>query len=417
MALQTCQFLGYFAPMTDEGHSADLIEPSWNLVRRLFEGTHRSSAWHDTGVWAVDRLEEHLGHSWACDVLAAGDALKSRIALAPAHTQAFASLLELAMRLELTVSLRGRPTLIKELKRDRRLARLVHTEIILEMVTVAGALGIGAATEVADMRNPVDVVFGWNESDVPVEAMALLTDDEFRQTDEATSQLRDAVLSVSIQIRAHVTLDLNSIPADQRAVCELIRILAEEANSRGGLARRSIEFGTVTVDVRDGFAPPTTSGPTISRDGWERTSLRLLTKARKDYSERSTWLRVDVLDGLWQFTQWAEVDLASKLSAIADKVRGDLADIDSVAGVVLSSGAIRAAGTHSDELARDVTTQAVGLRRLLPFYRVRETMIVPIQPDVGDETQLWTSVYDSEPEWLGDSLDRLGLPDASSILG
>jgi len=111
------------------------------------------------------------------------------------------------------------------------------------------------------------------------------------------------------------------------------------------------------------------------------------------------------------------MDLESKLSAVAAKVNGDLASSSSVAGVVLSSGAVRSPGGYTDELARHATTKAVGLRRLLPFSRVRETMIVPVEAAHVDEAQLWTSLYDSEPDWLDLSLDRLDLPDESSILG
>lgn len=178
-----------------ECHSPDLTEPSWNLVRGMFERTQRSSAWRETGLWAVDLLEEHLGTVWASDVLTADDGLKSRIVLAPTHLQAFASLLELAVRLELTRQVRGRPRLMRELKQDLRIARLVHTEIILEMLTIGSGLGIGGAAEVPAMRNPVDVVFEWNERKVPVEATALLTDDEFRQSDDAISSISDAVLA------------------------------------------------------------------------------------------------------------------------------------------------------------------------------------------------------------------------------
>jgi hypothetical protein len=159
------------------------------------------------------------------------------------------------------------------------------------------------------------------------------------------------------------------------------------------------------------------SGPVVSRDGWKRTGSKLTSKAHKEYSERPVWLRVDVLDGLWQFTNWAEMDLESKLSAVAAKVHGDLAGSSSVAGVVLSSGAVRNPGGFIDELVRNASTKAIGLRRLLPFSRVRETMIVPVEAAHVEETQLWISLYDSEPEWFGLSLDRLDLPDQSSILG
>jgi hypothetical protein len=62
-------------------------------------------------------------------------------------------------------------------------------------------------------------------------------------------------------------------------------------------------------------------------------------KARQAARSGSGWLRVDVLDGMWQFTPWAGAGLRAKIGEIAPLVQLALDQAPESDGAVLTSGA------------------------------------------------------------------------------
>jgi hypothetical protein len=135
--------------------------------------------------------------------------------------------------------------------------------------------------------------------------------------------------------------------------------------------------------------------PTVIADGWRRTRQRILDKAAKDYGPTPHWVRIDVLDGLWQFTPWAGYSLADKVHAVATQLRKDLERHRKIAGLVLSSGATQAQGTFTNETYTSRTGPA-GCRRVLPAGRVRDTVVVPLQVEASGDADLWLRMYDKE---------------------
>jgi hypothetical protein len=85
------------------------------------------------------------------------------------------------------------------------------------------------------------------------------------------------------------------------------------------------------------------------------------------------WLRFDLLDGTWLFSDWAQRPLPDKTKWMAALMAEAFAGTD-IAGVVVSCG------SRIDPSAQDETYagtgRVVGLRRRLDSLRVRETIIV-----------------------------------------
>lgn len=124
------------------------------------------------------------------------------------------------------------------------------------------------------------------------------------------------------------------------------------------------------------------------------------------------WLRLDLLDGTWLFSEWAQKELADKTKWMAALLAEAVGDAGT-AGVVVSCG--QQVGPSA---ATEQSTEAggiVGLRRRLDALRMRETIIVPLSPDGARQAALWRDLYDAEPGWLGEALRSMSLPGITAI--
>jgi hypothetical protein len=99
--------------------------------------------------------------------------------------------------------------------------------------------------------------------------------------------------------------------------------------------------------------------------GWPRVEGRLLQKAAQATRAGGGWLRVDLMDGTWQFTLWAHVSLREKIDQIAELLKSALCHLDGITGVVASSGVCVAQGQFHGESAR-TSGHCYGFVRSLP---------------------------------------------------
>ncbi len=157
----------------------------------------------------------------------------------------------------------------------------------------------------------------------------------------------------------------------------------------------------------------TLQGPSTSAAGWPRAGGIVSARAQ-DWvgSPMPVWLRFDLLDRTWLFSDWAQRSLPEKTewmaALIAEAVAGS-----GVAGAVVSAGPAidprppdeRYVGTHG----------VVGLRTRLDPLRYRETIIVPLSPAGARDKQLWRSLYEAETHWLTDALASASLPTNEEI--
>jgi hypothetical protein len=149
-------------------------------------------------------------------------------------------------------------------------------------------------------------------------------------------------------------------------------------------------------------------------DTWTRLASRIGEKAKRALESGAEWLRIDVVDGLWQFTEWAQRSLLEKLTTIAVLLRAQTAA--PLRGVVLSSGALQAQGSFEDDEVW-LPDGSGACRRLLPGHRVRETIIVPASEERTPAVEFWNRLYLSEPSWLAWGLAQVAaaLPDELTV--
>jgi hypothetical protein len=245
---------------------------------------------------------------------------------------------------------------------------------------------------------------------MPVEVKVLLTADEFREISDVSDRL--GVARMEIALRHHVSLQVtvDRVPNDVEAAVEFMEraaiasLLITEVVEREHDGLRVVAFPSDRPD-RSRF-----TGPPIGGGAWERLGTALREKAEKRYADRPAWLRFDVRNSLWQFTPWANLPLADKAAMAIDQVRHDL-DGYEVAGVVLSSGCLRPQGPVDEDTWQAAPDDASALRRCLPVGRVRETIIIPLDPRYGHEAAWWFDLYDIvEPVWLEAALSNFDLP-------
>ena len=148
------------------------------------------------------------------------------------------------------------------------------------------------------------------------------------------------------------------------------------------------------------------TGPIDSTGPWTRTADRLRHKAVHAPKSGATWLRVDVLSGLWQAPQWANATLADKAATLAEAIRQTLSDQPHMDAVVVSSGRLHPASGLTDDDAE--APGAIAMRRVLEPLRVRETILIALRPEV-DVTPV-ADFYSSEGTWLARALANAGLP-------
>jgi hypothetical protein len=107
---------------------------SWEILHGMMASAAWSDAWRETGSWAFDVLEKHLGSDWPAAVASkspTGGA--AQLAWAVGHVTAYAQVLELALRLELLQGVDGYAKLRRALRNDPRPSQLVHYEMQLEV--------------------------------------------------------------------------------------------------------------------------------------------------------------------------------------------------------------------------------------------------------------------------------------------
>ena len=172
------------------------------------------------------------------------------------------------------------------------------------------------------------------------------------------------------------------------------------------------------VDTR----PPTTGTTTFSGavqrgDGWRRLARTLDGKVRQMSGTTAAWIRVDVLDGFFQFTDWGRKAWPERVNQLALALNDALGEARHIAGVVVSSGLATSLGAV-DSAIEDITVttaRGTGLRRLVAQQLVRETVIIPLQPAASQQLAVWTDSYNDEPFWLDEDLHSRGLSPLAAL--
>lgn len=412
--------------ITENPSTADAeLEPdpsSWKFWREWMNRSQRGPAWRQVGSWAFNELEAQVGDVWLTRTIEkysrAGEEkiLPPIIFLAPSHTIAFAELLELVLRLDLLKDRPGCHRLRAILDGDPMPHQLMHLRVQLEV----GALTMRRRQDVAfelssDTGGAADVVIGEEPARIVVETKVVLFDDRTRNHHSATDQLfrylHDLELRYQIECAGDFEEKLEGANLDSFLISA--DICARQAHDTGdqqtleGWGSR-ITFSPTGHEMESGL-----HGAVHRSLGWHRTEHILRKKAWQTRHQPSVWLRVDALDGLWQFTPWSRLDLSAKLQSLVGPVRAALETDEHLGGVVITSGAGHAQGLFHGESSR--VEDCYALRRLIEPLRVRETMIIPMNSGAAPAAEMWRDLYDEEPTWLDWALERKGLPSVQEI--
>ena len=138
-------------------------------------------------------------------------------------------------------------------------------------------------------------------------------------------------------------------------------------------------------------------------------------KATQVTKSGARWLRVDWRDSHWQLAEWWAQPLAVKALKVKQLVAMGVEAHNPFDGVIVTPGALIAASGLTDERVT-LVDGTVGLRRLLPVSRVRETVLIPLTPDGRKELPLFVELFDAERAWLPWALEQLDLPRLDEIV-
>ena len=342
--------------------------------------------------------------------------LPSIVVLASSHTIALAELLELTLGLELLNPADGIDQLQTILDRDPSPGQLMHLRLQLEVGALAAHAGQHVTFELPSKEGsgPADVVMGLDVEKVVVEAKAILLDDPTRVHHDSTDRLFERLHEFELRYQVECAGDFEEKleGADLESFLLTAEVCARKAHELHD--RQVMEGWGSSVMFGEGLGSGL-HGPVHRTLTWRRTRWILRKKAWQSRHQVSVWLRVDALDGLWQFTPWANMALPNKLETLMDPVREALASFPHVAGIVITSGAAHAQSVFFGESFRQEDSYA--LRRLIEPLRVRETMIITMNQEAASAAEMWCRLYDEEPAWLKWALQREGLPSANEIFG
>jgi hypothetical protein len=367
----------------------------------------------------MERVRAALGETWLQRWFARVGSLPAFVGDPASNAIAYAQLVETGLRLEsLTGTLRLK-RLCKEWSSHLEEIGLLHTRLQLEVATLARSLGASVEfetpTQLPSTTRPADVVVTADGETLIAECFCVYTDDN---TAESMSYDRNLgfqlqMMAIDLRISGHWDVRLPPVQTEQllAEVRQTAALVSADGVSRD-VMRPGIEFHLAPWSAPDG-TEATLCGPNTPAAGWRRARGIINGKAQ-DWigSPVPVWLRFDLLDGTWLFSDWAQRSLPDKTEWMAALVAEAVAGTG-VAGAVVSAGPAvdpKEPGEHYTG-----TRGIVGVRTRLDPLRYRETIIVPLSPDGAHQRPLWRSIYEAETHWLKDALAAASLPSFEEI--
>jgi hypothetical protein len=309
-------------------------------------------------------------------------------------------------------------SVLEGLRRGATVSDWRHALLQLEVGRAAAASGIRHSFEpyVPGSHSKADVRLELTDSRIiHVETTTLRKWQNDIETDLYEEQFQARLASIEQHFGVNIITGLQSRldVSDTTQWLTQVSVAAEHVAATGSPRLVQSEAGWVRIQVED----PQPNMPLftgILRDGDSRFHLArtLRRKARQSAGPIPTWIRVDVLDGLFQFTPWAQLKGVERVATIAETLRAELAGSDHVQGVICSSGIAASIGATDRRVEEylDATEHGVALRRLTSFHLARETIVVPLNGDSSEMVAAWTRAYSMEKSWLDDDLAAGGLP-------
>jgi hypothetical protein len=333
--------------------------------------------------------------------------LPSGFALAGFHTLAHCELLELALRLSLLDDLPGRGQVQRALRGDAASSQVMHARIQLEVAALAQRIGRAAALESRQIspKDPVDVLVGH----MPVETFAVPSEDREIEHRQAADEMMHWLFMLGVVHGVHVAGKVQTLLDHHKRETLGEEIIAASRRLENGTGEQILSDTDYQLVVlrREHAAGRALTGPTTRSDAWRKPARRLHKKAEQARSSGATWLRRDIRNGLWQFTELRKLSLADRAMQLAAATRQILSAHPHIHGAVLSCGSLHAQGYFTDESTVGELGE-IGLRRVIFPLRVRELIVVPASLESSEEAEDWYAIYDGEADWLTSGLERTG---------
>jgi hypothetical protein len=315
--------------------------------------------------------------------------------LSPFHAQARERAIQLAGQFERVRKVSGFAKVMKDLT-HRKASNYLHAYLQVETADLVMRQGLKVEFEPKDsIVGPADVLISGSMFSFSVDTRVVLKSDRWRKGEQMSDEISSWRMAFEHETGLRLRSDASALqlPAPEGLITLIdeAAIIACTTNEWPAIA------SGVVVDLRSDLDDEVISeGPRISEQDFRRVGNALADKAA-EYTKTPTptWVRLDALDGFWQFSPVAGLSMAGKVSAIAALVRLSLNDESGIDGVVLSSGAALSLGPNFASSCRG--PNGIGLRVVLSPFTVRETVIIPLTEIGASHVPLWVSMYVAEP--------------------
>lgn len=403
-----------------EDHIAELMEASrtWEYWRECHRNCGRCDIGRSAGVWALGILEREYGTDWLRTVEANAQ-LPTEIAMSPSHSANLVEIVRYALLLLESLSRPGFAQVRKAMRSDLTNHRQTHTRIQLEVAALFASLGASVVFEEKSVADrPVDLFAQIGDLEIRVETFAIFPDYQLRAGNDVMNQYNKAIMDLQWEYDVFPigeVLDGYKISDFEAIVAELRRAAAQakSTNEPAQANHRYLNLRFVPQRlVEDGSKWTIPGGDPV---GWARTRSKLRDKALQAAKSGPTWLRVDLLDTMWQLSQWARYSIYDKTSSLAAVTHEALVGLADIRGVVFSDGGMTTLSRLIGESSMPVNS-AFGMYRKLWALRSRECIIVQIDDSAAREADLWWRVYDQESTWLTSALEQQGFPPADELI-
>jgi len=224
---------------------------------------------------------------------------------------AFTELVRLAIYLDVGREIPGYARVRNALRRDLREEIHLHASIQLEVAHLARAMGADVALEerTRSTSGPVDVRFTIQNVRLRVETKVVLHDDVLREGRELSDRVSATLHAIMFR---HDVFLVGAVGEELAAnnlasLTQAVEVAAVRAAADGVATRveHDLALDLKAIPHAQASSGMTFELPAGTGIGWERTVRILRTKAAQATAAGATWLRVDLLDGMWQLTPWA----------------------------------------------------------------------------------------------------------------
>ncbi len=386
----------------------------WTNVGECLDRANRSDAYDRAARWALETLQGRLGGNWLSRATAKGGGKAPfGLHLLGSHTLALVDALEWALRLELSDECNGSADFLRDLLRDPRPGRILHSRSQLTVAGLAQRLGWQVELEPSgEGRAPGDLALSGPSGPLLAEIRVLTQSSLGRSQFEAVEDGADWLFKLAVMHNVWIGGQLARHPTavERRAIEQFVESEAPRAQT-GQRPRLSLDGIALELSDRD-HADRALTSPPVHEELFRRMVRVIADKVLRMRASEAQWLHVTALTGLWAFTEWGRSPLEEKLPVMASALAAALGDTRPE-GIVLTSAAGVALGGVSCETVRG--RSGIGLRRAIHPLRARETLVMPFHPAARLGSEDWLALNDAEAGWLDWALQQRCLPPVSEF--